>query len=272
MYGTHYTLLMHALVLLAFLQAPALTEPMRAGCSPDDPVIATVSAKDQVEVQTARAGESDKTCYKIVLSRSGEPSTGYVLGEALPAVSTFVHGREKESIEAAEAQARYVPPASGHAKEDCIKPLDPNLPSHFDDFSGRDSRGKPFSLSGLRGRAVVVTFWSPKNRASISQLASMMPLYNQLHNSGLAAVGVSMDPKTSRITDALDDITLPWPQVADQSGLAAHYRVDPKAGETFVLDVSHRVVAAGPMGPEIEKAVRQLLAAPDGRVISCRFE
>jgi hypothetical protein len=48
----------------------------------------------------------------------------------------------------------------------------------------------------------------------------------------------------------------------DQSGLAARYHVDPRAGETFVLDASHRVVAAGPMGPDIEKAVRQLMAAP----------
>jgi peroxiredoxin len=253
---------MHALLLFAFLQPPPTAEPMRAGCSPDDSVIATISAEDQVEVRMARAGESDKTCYKVVLTRTGQSSIGYVLGEALPAVVVFVRGREKESREAAEAEARFVPATPPSAKPDGTKPLDPNLPSHFDDFSGKDSRGKAFSLSGLGGRVVVVTFWSPKNRGSAQQLMSMMPLYNQLHKSGLAAVGVSMDPKASRITDALDDITLPWPQVPDQSGLAVHYHVDPKAGETFVLDASHRVVAAGPMGPEIEKAVRQLLAAP----------
>lgn len=249
--------------MLAFLQAPSLAEPMRAGCSPDDPVIATLSAQDQVQVQTARAGESDQTCYKVALTRSGQRSTGYVLGAALSAVTEFIRAREKESREAAEALARYVPPAPKPAPDkDGIKPLDPSLPRHFDNFSGKDSKGKPFSLSGLGGRAVVVTFWSPQNRGAPGQLMSMMPLYSQLHKSGLVAVGVSMDPKASRINAALDDVTLPWPQVADQDGLAAHYHVDPRAGETFVLDASHRVVAAGPMGPEIEKAVRQLLAAP----------
>jgi peroxiredoxin len=250
---------MHLLVLLAFLPAPSIAEPMRAGCSPDDPIVATLSAQDHVEVETARAGESDKTCYKVVVIRSGQAVPGYLLGEALPAVSTFVHAREKESKEAAEAQARYVPPPPP-AKEGGIKPPDPNLPSHFDDFSGTDSKGKAFSLSGLGGRVVVVTFWSPKDRGSMAQLTTMMPLYNQLHKSGLAAVGVSMDSKPRHIAEALDDITLPWPQVADQSGLATRYHA--KAGETFVLDGSHRVVAAGPMGPDIEKAVRQLLAAP----------
>ncbi len=63
--------------------------------------------------------------------------------------------------------------------------------------------------------------------------------------------------------EALDDTHFTFPQVPDQSGPAAHYYVDPRAGETFVLDAAQRVVAAGPMGPEIEKAVRQLLAAPE---------
>jgi peroxiredoxin len=254
---------MHLLLLFAFLQAPSIAEPMRAGCSPDEPLVATLTASDQVEVQMARAGEADKICYKVVLTRPGQRLPGYVLGEALPAVATFVHLREKESKAAAEAQSRLAlaPPPTANDKA-APKPLDPALPSHFDDFSWRDPNGKTVSLSGLKGRAVIVTFWSPKNPGSMTQLTSVMPLYNQFHKSGLAAMGVSMDPNASRINDALDDATPPWPQIPDQSGLAARYHVDPRKGQTFVLDSSRRVIAAGPMGPDIEKAVRQLLSAP----------
>jgi hypothetical protein len=110
-----------------------------------------------------------------------------------------------------------------------------------------------------------VTFWSPKSVRSISELTRVLPLYNQFHRSGLAAIGVSMDPKAGRIADALDDVTLPWSQMPDQSGLAARYNVDPRAGKTFVLDASHRIVAAGPMGPDIVKAVHQLMDAPAGQ-------
>jgi len=99
----------------------------------------------------------------------------------------------------------------------------------------------------------------------MGQLEHVMPLYNEFHKNGLAAIGVSMDPKTDRITEALDDITLPWPQVADQAGLAARYQIDPKAGKTIVLDSAHRVVAAGPMGPEIVKAVQELMSAPENQ-------
>jgi hypothetical protein len=92
-----------------------------------------------------------------------------------------------------------------------------------------------------------------------------MALYNQFHSNGLAAVGVSMDPKASRVWEALDDVTLPFAQVPDQRGLAARYNVDSRVGKTFVLDASHRIVAAGPMGPDIVKAVHQLLDDPAPR-------
>jgi peroxiredoxin len=214
--------------------------------------------QDRVEVQTARAGEGDQTCYRVLLTRSGQ--LGYVLGEALPAIATFVNRREKNSAEDAEAQARLAREAEEAKTRQVTKPLlDPNLPSHFEDFTGVAPNGDRVNLSDLEGRAIVVTFWSPENRESQHQLESLLPLYNQFHKRGMAAVGVSMNRDASRIQEALDDVTLPWPQIADQDRLAAKYHVDPKAGQVFLLDASHNVIAAG---GDVEKAVRQLLDAP----------
>jgi peroxiredoxin len=260
---------MHTLLLLALFQAaaPPAGVPLRSGCADDDPQIASVNPSDRVEVQTALAGDS-QTCYKISVIRDQSALTGYVLGESLPAIPAFVHQRERASQEAAKLETRMAREAVARAKTPAgepAKPTDPLVSTQFEDFSGRDSMGKLVSLSGLRGRATVVTFWSPASPRSISALTHTLPLYNQFHKSGLAAVGVSMDPKTDRISESLDDITLPWPQIADKSGLAARYHIDPRAGKTVVLDSSYRVVAAGPMGPDIEKAVQQLLDAPVGR-------
>ncbi len=254
---------MHTILLFAFLQAPPAVEPLRSGCSTDDQQIAALTAADSIQVQTARAGEGPKTCYKVILNKPGQTLAGYVLGESLPAVAAFVRIREKESREAAEAQARMAlapPPSRNDDKE--AKALDPNLPSRFDDFSWRDWKGKPGSLSELGGRVTVVTFWPPKSSKSRAELNSLMPLYNELHSKGLAAVGIGMAPDAKSMYAVLDDTSYKWPQVPDRDGLAAQYHVNPRSGETFVLDANHRVVAAGPMGPEIEKAVRQLLAAP----------
>jgi len=256
---------MHILFLFAFLQAPAAGQPLRSGCSLEDSQIATVAPGDPVQVHMALAGESD-TCYKVTVTKAGQTLTGYVLGDALPAIGAFQRERAKASQAASEAQARLsLAQAAANQKTDekeSGKPKDPLVSTQFEEFAGRDAKGKPVSLAALKGRVTLVTFWSPNSRPSQSQLMSVMPLYNQFHHSGLAAVGVSMDPNANHISAALDDVTPAWPQMADSSGIAAHYNVDPRAGKTFVLDASHRIVAAGPMGPEIEKAVRQLLTTP----------
>jgi len=256
---------MHTLLLIAFLQAPPSGEPLRSGCSVDTDQIATVGPGDQVRVLLGVAGE-DRPCHKVTLIRPSENLTGYVLGDALPAVREFQRQREKASEDAAEAQSRSAltegatAPKAGESEAD--KPKDPLISRQFDDFAGRDSKGERISLSGLKGRVTIVSFWSPKGAQGRRQVMSLMPLYNQFHSDGLAAVGVSMDPNPSHILEALDDVTPNWPQMPDGAGLAAHYNVDPRAGKVFVLDSSHRIVAAGQMGPEIEKAVRQLLSSP----------
>ncbi len=257
---------MHALLLLALLRAAPVGEPLRSGCSADDQQVASIGPSDRVEVQSALAGD-DPTCYRINVIRSGGSLTGYVLGETLPAVAGFVHRREKASEESAKAEARLALEAMrAKAKgNEPPKSTDPLVSTQFEDFTGRDEMGKPVSLSGLNGRVTVVTFWSPSNPRTISALTQVEPLYNQFHKGGFAAIGVSMGPKAGQITEALDDNTVPWPQIPDRSGLAARYNVDPKAGKTFVLDASHRIVAAGPMGPEIVKAVQQLLATPQNQ-------
>src|SRR5271166_492113 len=208
---------MHTLVLFAFLQSPPALEPLRSGCSRDTDQIATVGPSDRVEVGMAMAGE-DETCYKITLVRPDGNLTGYVLGNSLPAVAAFVRRREKVSEESAAEEARLLLARTAAPKIDekePSKPVDPFISTQFEEFSGRDTQGKTVSLSGLKGRVILVSFWSPKSVQSQKQLTSVMPLYNQFHKSGLAAVGVSVDPNPNHILSGLDDVSLAWPQVAD---------------------------------------------------------
>jgi hypothetical protein len=253
---------MHPLLFfLSFFQAEPAGEPLRSHCALDAESIATVAPSDRVQVISALAGDG-KPCYKIVVSRPGQSLTGYVLGDALPAIRQFERQREMASQAASEAQARLAQAraAATQQKEiDADKPKDPLISKEFGNFSGVDSKGKLVSLAGLKGRVTLVTFWSPDSRQAPTQVMAVMPLYNQFHNQGLAAVSVSMNPNPDRILAALDDVSPSWPQLPDRSGLAAQYNVDPKAGKVFVLDSEHRIVAAGPMGPDIEKAVKQLM-------------
>ena len=255
---------MRTLLILAFLQTAWAGEPLRSGCSPDNDQLGTVDPSDQVKVLLAEAGW-DSPCYKITVTGPGRNLAGYVLGNALPAIREFQRQREQASAAASEAQARLALAQAAATKKSAEpepeKPKDPLISTQFAEFSGRDPNGKAVSLSGLKGRVTMVTFWSPKSPSSQDELMGVMPLYSQFHNRGLAAVGISTDPNGNQISAALDDRTPGFPQIPDSLGLAARYHVL-KSGEIFVLDSSHRIVAAGPMGPEIDKAVRQLLAAP----------
>jgi peroxiredoxin len=256
---------MYAVLLFAFLQVAPAGEPLRSGCTLDTGQLGAVGPNDPVKVLLAMAGW-DTACYKITVSRADGNLTGYVLGDRLPAIAEFQRQRESASVAAAETQARLALEQAAAARKSADpepeKPKDPAVSTQFKDFSGHDSHGKPVSLSGMKGRATLVTFWSPANLRSQDALMLARPLYYQFHKHGLEAVGISMDARANRIDLALDDRSFEWPQMPDQSGLAAQYHVDPRLGKTFVLDASHKVVAAGPMGPEIEKAIRQLLAAP----------
>ena len=48
-----------------------------------------ISLDDPVQVTQALAG-GEETCYKVTLTRGGQAVTGYVLGDALPAVAAFL--------------------------------------------------------------------------------------------------------------------------------------------------------------------------------------
>jgi peroxiredoxin len=172
-------------------------------------------------------------------------------------VDAFVHHREK--VSAADSRA-VLPPAAPHTP---AAASDPKSAGIFPDFSGRDTKGRAVSLSGLDARVIIVSFWSPGTKTSQNQLTSVLPLYNQFHRRGLAAVGISMDPDPRRILPSLDDVTIPWPQISDRAGLATHYDVDPRAGKTFVLDASHHIIASGTMGPQMEATIRNLLFPPE---------
>ena len=245
------------------LLLPAAAQPVRDGCEAGDQVIVQVRPEDTVQVISALAG-SEQTCYKVALTRDGQKTVGYVVGEALPALAAFAHARERAAAASFEAEARWRHLSAARTqtapdKSRSTAGLPPNMPRDFENFSGRDVAGNRTSLSGLGGRVVLVTFWSPGSPASVRQLVSLAPLFNQYKRSGLKAVGISGDPNPSRVLEALDDITLGWPQITDQSGLAARYGVNSKAGTTLVLDADHHIVAAGLTGPELDQKVRELL-------------
>jgi len=255
-----------AFLLLAWFSPPREGATLLSGCSSDDRQLGLVGVEDQVDVKQALAGGSE-TCYKVTVTPAGQDVTrsvtGYLLGDAHPAIAAFIHRRQEIGAASLEAQARLLatPPAQPKtAESDKNQPAPENLPV-FEAFSGRDLDGKAVSLDGMRGRVTLVTFWSPQSPTSFGQLMSAITMYKHFGRSGLSAVGISTDLNPNHVKEALDDPPSGVPLIGDTRGLAKHYNVDSRKGMTFVLDASHRIVASGLEGLALENKIRELLAA-----------
>lgn len=243
------------ILFLAFFQSPQQPVPLRDGCSADDPQIAVVMPSDRVEVLQGING-GDAVCYHIDVTRDGKTISGYVLGESLPAIAVFVAARERASSQRleliAEQGARAAlapPPKPEQAKTE---------PQIFENFSGRDLKNKPVSLASLPGRVIVVQFWTAHG-PSLQELIMLRPLYNE-YKGRLSIVGLGVGLGKNKIAEALDDITLPFPQIPDP-GLAKRYGVNPYVGKAFVLDQSRRIIGSGSAADAI-RIVKDYLARP----------
>jgi peroxiredoxin len=64
------------------------------------------------------------------------------------------------------------------------------------DFTLRDREGRPFRLSSLRGRTVVLHFWSRECPPCIEEMAESLPAFDELVQGApeLALVLVTVDP------------------------------------------------------------------------------
>ncbi len=85
--------------------------------------------------------------------------------------------------------------------------LSPELP----DVSGRMQ-----SVSSLKGRYVLVSFWSTTDQASMNELPLLKSIYESYHRKGLEIFQVSLDPDEERWKNTVRFEEIPWISVREQ--------------------------------------------------------
>jgi len=239
------------LLFLAFLQAPApQAVPLLEDCSEPQHALATIKPGDSVRVRTSRAGDA-QTCYGVTAVIDGKPIKGYVLGNALPAVAEFERQRS-----AASPVGDAPPPAK--AADPVSQPPRPRLPV-FGDFSARDIKGKPISLSGMKGKVILVCFWAPQSGPSTLELIQDYRLFNQFRKQGLDAVAISLSSNREEIKDVLED-GVGLRTIPNDYDLAGRYGVSYETlPKTFILNDRLEILASGLHGKELETTVQKLM-------------
>ncbi len=91
----------------------------------------------------------------------------------------------------------------------------PNVGDHAPDFTVNDSHGNPVSLSGLRGKKVVLYFYPKDDTPGCTKEAcSFRDAHDTYQEKGIVVLGVSLDDEASHQAFA-SKYSLPFTLLAD---------------------------------------------------------
>jgi hypothetical protein len=245
---------------IAFFQAPVQPGvPLIDDCSAPSHVIATLAAGDPVQVRFSLA-QAPQTCYAVTAEVEGKPVKGYVLGPGLKAIADFESGRPIPVAPVAAVPTPAVAAAPLVAPVPAPKnPPAPTQPAGpvFADFSGRDLKGKPVALSAVKGKVILVCFWSPHNTDSLYEASLVTSLVGQLRKQGVNAVAVGLSADRELMEEAAEAIMVP--SVFNGYDIAASRGVTFESlPRTYILNERHEILASGLHGKQLENRVRSL--------------
>jgi len=151
------------------------------------------------------------------------------------------------------------------AKQAEVKKIQENLKAGamFPDFHETDLNGKPVSISGYKGKIVLVDFWATWCGPCRGELPNVLAVYKKYHAKGFEIVGVSLDQDKATLQKFLPQNGMTWQQFFDGKGwenkLALKYGIQ-SIPSTFLLDGNGRIIGDDLRGPLLDAAVATALA------------
>jgi len=156
-----------------------------------------------------------------------------------------------------EAMAKINQPSAPNAK-----PGIPGIGDLAPDITMNDETGKPFSLSSLKGKYVLVDFWASWCAPCRGENPNVVAAYNKYKNKNFTILGVSLDENKEAWQKAIDKDGLQWKQVSDLKGwenaAVALYGFD-GIPYNVLLDPSGKIIAKELRGSALQTKLAEVL-------------
>ena len=85
--------------------------------------------------------------------------------------------------------------------------------------------GREVDLAKLKGKVVLIEFWSTTCGPCIGEMPSVKAVYEKLHDQGFEVVAISLDDKEGALRRFIKEKELPWPQHFDGKGWENQFAV-----------------------------------------------
>jgi peroxiredoxin len=126
-------------------------------------------------------------------------------------------------------------------------------------IEGVDISGIKISLSKLRGKVVLVTFFTTRNASILRFLPRLNNMYDEYLPKRLEMVGICIDTNPDGINPFVARNKILWPVLHDANGSTqkSYYVIrDPKC---FIINRDGTLASQGLEGIPLEKEIRRLL-------------
>jgi peroxiredoxin len=130
------------------------------------------------------------------------------------------------------------------------------------DITMNDVNDKPFSLSQLKGKYVLVDFWASWCGPCRGENPNVLAAYNQFKNKNFTVLGVSLDKDKAQWLKAIQDDGLAWQHISDlkywNSAAVGLYGFN-GIPYNVLVDPQGKIVATNLRGEELGKKLGELV-------------